>query len=214
MQVAETAGSLQPEQLPLVLWALATLGHHPPPGVLHVLEAQACRTSSQLTAQVGFCCSSSGGGHGIVLTVSLYFCLSSCWCMHWSQAPMSLHAYNQHLWHRLCTQGVSLVLSSCQALGHRPEAASLACLEAAMRAGLPRYKRAELAACLEAFKAWGYCPSSNLLQARSCSLCMCSETSLCVVGKRMDAFEAGGQSPGLPSALLAGNCAARGRAAE
>jgi hypothetical protein len=62
-------------------------------------------------------------------------------------------------------QGVSLVLSSCQALGHRPEAASLACLEAAMRAGLPRYKRGELAACLEAFKAWGYCPSSDLLQA-------------------------------------------------
>ena len=61
-------------------------------------------------------------------------------------------------------QGVSLVLSSCQALGHQPEPATLACLEAAMRAGLPAFKRGELASCLEAFRAWSYCPGADLLQ--------------------------------------------------
>ena len=61
-------------------------------------------------------------------------------------------------------QGVSLVLSSCHAMGHRPEQQTLASLVGAMRAGLARYKRSELAACLEAFQAWRHDPGSDVLQ--------------------------------------------------
>lgn len=61
-------------------------------------------------------------------------------------------------------QGVSLVLSSCQILEHQLARATLASLSAAMRAGLAAYKRSELAACLEAFKARGYHPGADLLQ--------------------------------------------------
>ena len=51
-QLAESAATLEPAQLPLVLWAFASLGHRPTPGVLTALEGQARLVSSQLTAQV------------------------------------------------------------------------------------------------------------------------------------------------------------------
>lgn len=51
-QLAERAAALQPAQLPLVLWACASLGHRPTPGVLTALEGQARASSSQLSAQV------------------------------------------------------------------------------------------------------------------------------------------------------------------
>ena len=58
------------------------------------------------------------------------------------------------------------MLSSCHAMGHHPEQQTLTRLAGAMRAGLARYKRSELAACLDAFQAWEHDPGRDLLQVR------------------------------------------------
>ena len=52
LQAAENAQELEPEQLPLVYWAFATLGYCPSAAVLALLDGHVLRTASQLSAQV------------------------------------------------------------------------------------------------------------------------------------------------------------------
>ena len=64
----------------------------------------------------------------------------------------------------LCSQGMSLVLSSYQQWRYHPEGGSLAALAASMRQRLAAFKNSELATCVEAFSALGFHPGNDLVQ--------------------------------------------------
>lgn len=54
LQACEHARSLQPSQVPLILWSFAMLNYNPLVAVLAALDQQVERLSSQITAQVCF----------------------------------------------------------------------------------------------------------------------------------------------------------------
>lgn len=56
MQAAAIAQDLEADQLPLVYWAFATLGHCPSEAVLAVLDARVLQGAPQLSAQVPTAC--------------------------------------------------------------------------------------------------------------------------------------------------------------
>ena len=67
-----------------------------------------------------------------------------------------------------CLQGLTLVLQSCCGLQDQPAEGLLDALAGAMRLTLECFKRAELASCLDSFKALGFYLGYDLMQVRTC----------------------------------------------
>ena len=74
-----------------------------------------------------------------------------------------------------CLQGLTLVLQSCCGLQHQPAEGLLEALAGAIRLTLECFKRAELASCLDSFKALGFYPGNDLMQVRTCPACACMQ---------------------------------------